>query len=266
MFNPIKSLTRLAVLSAALILVIAGGCKKESTTTPPAANPVLSVLLVDAPAGYDAVNVDISGLEANLGNGWTALALDNKGVYNLLTFSNGNALPLLNDTAMAPCTISELRLVLGTNNTVVVDGNTYELTTPSGQSSGYKIKMNPQPMVAGGTYRLVLDFNAAKSITETGNGKYLLKPVVTGYLLSSVGSITGSITPVTGSSYCEAASATDTVGTYINAGNGAFLFPAVMPGTYSVTFFPNTGFSAKTVNNVIVSIGHKTQMGTITLN
>ena len=110
------------MLMALIFLMPGGGCKKDNSTPPPAGNPVLSVKMVDAPSGYDAVYIEIIGLEANLGNGWTTLALDNKGVYNLLSFTNGNSLALMNDTVMAPCTISELRLILGTNNTVVVDG------------------------------------------------------------------------------------------------------------------------------------------------
>jgi len=251
---------------AVLIFLMAGGaCTKDNSTPPPAADPVLSVKMVDAPAGYDAVNVEVIGLEANLGNGWTPLALDNKGVYNLLSFTNGNSLALMNDTVMAPCTISELRLILGTNNTVVVNGITYELTTPSGQTSGYKVKMDAQPLIAGGIYHLVLDFNTEKSIHETGNGKYMLKPVVTGYLQTSVGSIAGTISPVTGAYYCEATNATDTAGTYINSTTGQFLIPVVLPGNYNVKFFPNAGHLEKIVPGVIVAAGNTTQIGTITI-
>lgn len=253
------------MLTVLSFLIAGGSCKKDDSTPPPAGNPVLSVKLVDAPSGYDAVNVEIIGLEANLGNGWTPLALDNKGVYNLLSFTNGNSLALLNNTVMTPCTITELRLILGANNTVVVDGETFDLTTPSGQTSGYKVKMDPQQLIAGGVYHLVLDFNAEKSVHKTGNGKYMLKPVVTGYLQTSVGSITGTISPVAGAYYVEASNATDTSGTYINQFNGQFLISVVLPGIYNVKFFPNTGYSIKIVQNLGVIVGQTTQMGVITI-
>jgi hypothetical protein len=86
-----------------------------------------------------------------------------------------------------------LRLILGTNNTVVIDGISYELKTPSGQISGYKIKMDPQPLELGGLYRLIIDFDVSVSVHETGNGKYMLKPVVRGYLEPVVGAIAGTI-------------------------------------------------------------------------
>lgn len=258
-------MSALTVLTAFILLMAGGGCKKDNSNPHNAGNPVLSVRMVDAPSGYDAVNVEVIGLEANLGNGWTPLALDNQGVYNLMSFTNGNSLALMNETVMTPCTMSELRLILGTNNTVVVDGITHDLTTPSGQTSGYKVKMDPQQMIAGGVYHLVLDFNAEKSVHMTGNGKYMLQPVVRGYLETSVGSIAGTISPVAGAYYCEATTSTDTAGTYINPATGQFLISVVWPGTYSVTFFPNVGYSQKTISGVAVVAGQTTQMGTITI-
>jgi len=221
--------------------------------------------MVDATSGFDAVNVEIIGLEANLGNSWTPLPLDNKGVYNLLSFTNGNSLALLNNTVMAPCTISELRLILGTNNNVVVDGVLCELKTPSGQTSGYKVKMDPQQLIGGGVYHLVLDFNTEESIHETGNGLYMLKPVVSGYLETSVGSITGAISPVNGAYYVESISATDTSGTYINQTDGKFVISAVLPGNYKIIFFPTSGHVEKIVPGIVVVAGQTTQIGIITI-
>jgi hypothetical protein len=166
---------------------------------------------------------------------------------------------------MTPCTISELRLILGTNNTVVVNGETFELETPSGQTSGYKVKMHTQTMVIGGVYFLVLDFNTEKSVHETGNGKYMLQPVITGYFENTVGSIAGTIIPVTGAYYLEATNATDTSGTYINSFSGQFLLSTVIEGSYNVKFFPNSGYSEKIVPIVVVVAGQTTQMGTVTI-
>jgi hypothetical protein len=249
-----------------IVVLLAGvlSCSDDDkNSNPPAGNPVFSVKLIDAPSVYDAVNVEIVGMEANIDTGWITLALDNTGVYNLLSFINGNSLALLSYKVMTPCTISELRLILGTNNSVVVSGQTFELMTPSGQTSGYKVKMDAQTMVVGGVYVLVLDFNSEKSVHKTGNGKYMLQPVVTGYFENTVGSISGRITPISGAYYVEATNATDTSGTYINSANGQFLLSTVKPGSYNVKFFPNTGFSEKIVPNVVVVAGETTKIGTI---
>lgn len=263
MFKNKKAISLFTMLIAIIFLIAAGGCKKDKTTSPP--NPVLSVKMVDAPSGYDAVNVEVIGLEANLGNGWTTLALDNAGIYDLLTFTNGNSLALMNDTSMSPCTISELRLILGSHNTVVVDGITYPLFTPSGQSSGYKIKMVPNQMIGGGVYHLVIDFNTEKSIHKAMDGKYMLKPVVSGCMESSTGMISGTIAPVDGAYYVETSNATDTTGTYINQTTGQFVLTSVLPGTYNVKFFPNAGHTEKIVTGVVVVAGQPTQLGTITI-
>ena len=261
--NVLISIAAFAVF--ALFIFSQQSCSKENdnNNNPPADNPVFSVKLIDAPSAYDAVNVEIVGMEANIGTGWITLAMDSSGVYNLLDFTNGNSLALINDTVMNPCTISELRLILGTNNTVVVDGVSYELKTPSGQTSGYKVKMDPQQLFAGGVYYLVLDFNTQKSVHETGNGKYMLKPVVAGCMETSIGSIAGIISPIDGAYYVEASNATDTSGTYINQDNGHFHLSAVKPGTYDVKFVPNEGHLEKIVPGVAVAVGQTTQMGTI---
>jgi len=261
--NALISFAAFAVF--ALFILSQQSCNKEddNNINPPASNPVISVKLIDAPSVYDAVNVEIVGMEANIGTGWITLATGNSGVYNLLSFTNGNSLALINDTVMNPCTISELRLILGIHNTVVVDGVSYELKTPSGQTSGYKVKMDPQQLIAGGVYYLVLDFNTQKSVHETGNGKYMLKPVVAGYMETSIGSIAGTISPINGAYYVEATNATDTSGTYINQTNGHYHLSAVKPGSYDVKFVPNAGHLEKIVPSVVVTIGQTTQMGTI---
>jgi hypothetical protein len=253
------------LLIVVLLVGIFSCSDEDNSSSPPAGDPVFSVKLVDAPSAYDAVNVEIVGMEANIGSGWINLPLDNMGVYNLLSFTNGNSLALLNYKVMSPCTISELRLNLGTNNTVVVNGETFELETPSGQTSGYKVKMHPQTLVAGGVYFLVLDFNTEKSVHETGNGKYMLQPVITGYFESTVGTLTGIIVPITGAYYVEATNATDTSGAYINAATGQFLLSKVLEGSYNVKFFPNPGHAEKIVPNVMVVAGQTTDMGTITI-
>jgi hypothetical protein len=253
---------KLGILLILAILAFLVSCDKSNDSKD---NPVFAVKLTDAPAGYDAVNVEILYMEANMGSGWVEFPVGNPGVYNLQEFTNGNTMLLIGDTSIAPGTMSELRLILGTNNTVVVDGIFYELKTPSGQTSGYKIKMDPQPLELGGLYRLIIDFDVSVSVHETGNGKYMLKPVVRGYLETAVGAIAGTISPPAGAYYIEALNYSDTTGTLIDPVTGEFLIGTAMPGTYIVTFYANPGFSDKTTGDVVVVAGHITQMGTVVI-
>lgn len=256
-------------ISALMMIFILGACNKDDDNNngnPPAGNINFSVKLVDAPGAYDAVNVEIIAMEAKIDTQWIDLPVAAPGVYNLMDFTNGNSLLLIGDTSMAAGTMSELRLILGTNNTVVIDGISYEMQTPSGQTSGYKVKMDPQPMEPGGTYSLVIDFDVNKSVHETGNGKYMLKPVVRGYLETSLGGIAGVVVPFTAAYYAEATNATDTAGAPIDSVTGEFLLSTVMPGTYNVTIYAaDTAYSDTTISGIVVVAGQVTQMDTVVL-
>jgi len=245
-----------------LILFLAA-CSKDNDNNQQEGKAILSVKLVDFPGTYDAVNIDVQRLRAKLDEQWMEFTLESPGVYNLRDFINGNTLLLIGDTALDPATISEIRLILGDNNSVEVDGASYDMQTPSGQSSGYKVKMDPQVMEPGGLYRLVIDFDVSKSVHQTGNGKYMLNPVVRGYLESAVGGIAGAITPIGAAGYVEAHNSSDTAGTFIDPVNGQFLISTLLPGLYDIAFIANTGYGDTTVTGITVEAGQITQMGTV---
>src|SRR5215203_1965455 len=102
----------------------------------------LEVRLTDAPGDYEEVNVDIQGVEihsedGNPSQGWMSLEV-RKGVYNLLEFTNG--LDTLIASAELPAgKLSQIRFILGENNSLKVSGDVVPLKTPSGQESGLKI-------------------------------------------------------------------------------------------------------------------------------
>ena len=84
----------------------------------------LEIRLTDAPGDYEAVYVDIQGVEINAEsgeNGWKQLEV-NTGIYNLIEFTNG--MDTLLATAELPGgKVSQIRLKLGNDNTVVIDSN-----------------------------------------------------------------------------------------------------------------------------------------------
>jgi len=260
-----KIISKLLILS---MLVIVAACNKDNESGGPEGggskkHPVIGVKLVDMPAGYDAVNIDIIQMKARIDSNWIELPVQNPGVYNLLEFTNGNSLLLIGDTSVAPGVMTELRLVLGSNNTVVVDGISYELKTPSGQTSGYKVKMDPQSLEPGGVYSIVIDFDVSVSVHQTGNGKYMLKPVVRGYLENALGSIQGVVFPPNGAFYVEALNVNDTAGTVIDTLTGQFLISTVVTGTYDVIFHATPNFSDTTIMGIPVQAGQTTVMDTV---
>ena len=252
------------VISCGLIMF--NSCTSDDNPEPSTGNATLQIKMGDSPAGYDEVNVEILKLNANINGTWHEFLLDSSGVYNLLEFTNGNTLLLLGPTPADAGSMSELRLILGENNSIVVDGITCELKTPSGQSSGYKVKMETIPLVHGVTYSLVLDFDVNSSVHPTGNDKYMLKPVVRGYLETAIGKLSGIISPVDGAYYVKVTNAIDTAGTYIDLTNGHFLVGTLNPGTYNVHFDANSGYLDKDIFPVDIVAGQTTDLGTIVID
>jgi len=225
----------------------------------------LEIRLTDAPGDYEAVYVDIQGVEVNAGSGeggWKQLEI-NKGVYNLIEFTNG--MDTLLATAILPAgKIEQIRLKLGDDNTVVIDGDTKDLTTPSGQQSGVKLNVHAE-LLEGITYKLWLDFDAARSVVETGNGKLNLKPVIRTYTEAQDGAIKGAVTPVESLPAVFAINGSDTVASTYADEAGKFLLQGVPEGTYVVSFDPKDGFDAFQKADVSVSKGAVTDLGTIAL-
>lgn len=147
-------------------------CKKNSGDT-----TNLKVNLTDAPFDASEVNVDIKEVNVKFSDdstSWIKLATV-AGVYNLLKLQNGVD-TLLAVGPVPTGLLKEMRLVLGTDNSIVINNIIYPLTIPSGGTSGLKIKVNKN--LAAGIDSILVDFDAALSIIKTGNGTYILKPVL----------------------------------------------------------------------------------------
>jgi hypothetical protein len=205
-------------------------CKKDGSSGAGTAH--LAVRMTDAPATYDAVNVDVQGVEIT-GSGSNTIMLDaNAGIYNLLDFSNGfDTLIAFGD--IEPQTVEQIRLILGPNNSIVVDGTTYPLSTPSAMQSGLKLNVH-QTFEAGVTYAILLDFDANKSVVVDGSGDYKLKPVIRTIETAISGSIKGSIS-VPGVIATVTASANGNTYSSVTDLNGNFIIAGLPAGTYSIT-------------------------------
>jgi len=244
-----------ALFFSSLILLIPA-CKKDSND----GKAHLSVRMTDAPATYDAVMVDIQAVEV-LGSDGNAITLNtNAGIYNLLDFSNGL------DTLIASAdvnagTISQIRLILGPNNSVIVKGDVFPLSTPSAMQSGLKLQIH-QTFEAGISYSILLDFDANKSVVVTGNGQYQLKPVIRTIDAAVNGSIKGRISPAGMVTLVTATSGVETYSSVTND-NGYFLIAGLPAGTYSVTLTPVLPLLPVTLTGKTVIVGNSTDIGLI---
>jgi len=192
----------------------------------------------------------------------TTLELERAGIYNLLDFSNGL------DTVLASIElpvgkISQIRLILGDNNSLVADGKTFDLKVPSGAESGLKLKVN-ETIEAGGDYHFMMDFDASRSVVENGKDKYILKPVIRMFSKTETGAIKGSVIPVEARPFVYAINGTDTIGTIANEA-GEFKLTGVKEGTYTLSFVPQNGANSFEMKDVIVKKGETLKVGNITL-
>ena len=138
---------------------------------------VINFFLTDCPTDLVEVNVEIVGMEIKSEDSTIVQDITTQaGIYNLLDFQNG-VTTLLGSTTLDIDYITEIRLLLGENNSVLtMDGETFPLETPSAQQSGLKIKTEIE--VDSNVVDIIIDFDACKSVKRTGNGKYILKPVL----------------------------------------------------------------------------------------
>ncbi len=280
-----------SLLAGVLILASCEEGANDSMKSVPG-NAAMRIVLVDDPAAYDAVLIDVVGLEYKHeldsiededledeeGNSedqeeseshWVTVEIESM-VFDLLELNNGNE-ALLADIDIPEGELKEVRLILGANNHLVVDGDTVELKVPSGSSSGLKIKIDAD-IEEGKEYKLVLDFDASRSIVKAGNsGKYNLKPVIHATLLAlddedEYGAIEGMIWPDTVSSVVYVIHDEDSVST-IPEETGYFLIELLEEGDYEIVAVPeeNSGFSVTTMSGVSVMSGMVSNIDTLTL-
>lgn len=239
-----------------LIVVVNFSCSKSES------KGTVILYLTDAPAAYDAVNVEITGIIVKSNNDDNTVELERAGVYNLLNFSGGLD-TVLGSIELPAGNVSQIRLILGENNSVVVNGETIEMKVPSGSESGLKLNLN-EKIEEGLSYKYWIDFDASRSVVEKGSGKYSLKPVIRMFSEATSGAITGTVTPIDAKPFVWAVCGTDTLGSVAND-EGIFLLKGVPAGIYSLIITPQNGLSPVTLNDINVTIGTTKNVGQVKL-
>jgi hypothetical protein len=227
-------------------------------------NAKIEVWLTDAPAGFQEVNIDLQGVEVQTRESddeksWQALEVTPK-VYNLLDWTNGKE-TFLGGVEMPAGRLSQIRLILGENNTVKRNETVHPLNTPSGQQSGLKVSIN-QVLAEGITYKITLDFEAGKSVVVTGNNSYSLKPVIRAMTEAQDGAIRGDIEPA-GTVSVAVMSGEELVTTTSTDAAGEFLIQGLDAGTYNLVFDPNGNAPIVEKSGVEVRLGKVTDIGVI---
>ena len=258
----IRSLTVLFVLFSTALFI--SSCKKDATSR-------LTVYLTDAPAEYNEVNIEVVGVQLKASSdpgegGWTTMPMPvSPAIYNVLEFANGME-ALLSTFELPAGKVSQLRLILGQNNSIVVNGvsSALPLEVPSGSESGLKFNIHAD-LIGGVEYKLWIDFDVLHSVVDNGAGSYILKPVIRTFTEATSGAIKGVVSPIAANATIQATNGVGILSAIPDPVTGEFLIRGVPAGTWTVLIDGNNGYIDKTINNIIVTVGDVADIGSITL-
>lgn len=244
-------------------VIFAASCDMESNsdTSIKAGHAKVNFYLIDAPANYDEVWIEVLRVEVLMkgnnednGSAWINLPYESPDQkINLLSLTGGTS-EHLGELEVPAGEISQIRLILGEDNYLMQGGNRLDLKTPSAQQSGLKLKVD-KPLNEGISYDLVIDFDASRSIVKAGNsGQYILKPVLR-VIAEESATIEGTVLPLeAGPVIVSAYIDQDSVGTFADE-DGKFVIRGLKAGAYKLIFTPNDDYQEKTIEDIMTQLG-----------
>ncbi len=246
--------------SASLLLLgllIAAGCSNRSNDLAGARMGTVHVHLTDAAGDFTAVNVTLTSLQAHHAgdapNAWETLRSAPMSV-DLLTLA-GNLAEFAR-TPVPAGDYDQLKLEIAPGATVSVNGQTQPLRVPSGS---VRIDV-PFTVSSGGSVEMLMDFDVASSMHLTGNGTWVLSPVIHVSETRHVGTIAGHITNANADTRVWLGEQRMT----LVSSTGDFRFFGVAPGVYTV-IAKSPGMVDFVRTGVIVRAGQTTTIESITL-
>ncbi|MDX5338829.1 MAG: DUF4382 domain-containing protein [Cyclobacteriaceae bacterium] len=233
---------------------------------------LVNIFLIDAPAQWDSVVVEIQGVELEfVPNGregsiesiYFPYELEDKEI-DVSRLVGGTVLQVGREE-MNLGTITGAKLRIGTKNTLFQGDKGYPLALPQGQTE-YSAPIHVD-LLPGISYDLIVDFDLEKSIKQTGSSPLTFDFNPTIRITSDIGNgdIQGTISPTTLSPAIFAIRGTDSISTHMNS-SGTFLF-RVPAGTYNLYIDPkNSGYNPSSIQNVVVEEKKRTNLDRITLS
>lgn len=271
-----KIVSFFVAFSMLLLSVIINSCQKETSGNNDPDKPhFVTIYLTDHPTPvFDSVFIDIQQLEVKLeddslpNGGWVSLTI-RSGVYNILRFRNG--LDTLFATGTLPGTrIRKLRLTLGTQNSVMLNGQVTPLRVKDDDRQVVVNMDSGHFDISNGQVIFWIDFDAGNSIQVDNSGSgnnngYRLKSHIRIFSPSHSGSIEGRVLPRAANAIVKAVLGTDTA-TAIPREDGKFKIVGLNPGTYKVIFDGENNYRDTILQHVVVRSREDTKLSTITLS
>lgn len=263
MINHLKLKNMKKLIGILVIALLAGlsACSNDKDGN----KSLVQFSLTDAPSlkGYQALYLDVRGLYYTVGDSTEIPLPVSPAIVNLLDLTNGKDTLLANIELEAGQKVSQVRLVLGDNNTLVLaDGTNVNIKVPSGSTSGLKLNVQSAAATTSG-YKVLIDFNAEKSIIAKGNGSYSLKPVIRSYIVANTSKVYGHISPSNVPFQVLTVMNGDTLVTVSDTlQNNYFMLHGLISGNYEIQFIDSTGVVRKTLNQNIIG-GSDIDMGNV---
>lgn len=212
-----------------LVLLGLNACK-DADSSPKA---LVNVILVDSPAQWDSVFVEINGVDLEMivegrNNDFETFFLEYKSGNKRIKVSElvgGNAL-LLGRDELPIGKITKATVLLGENHTMFIGSKKYTLELASEADNEVELETSLD-IAAGISYDLFLDIDLEKSIVLASETTYELDPTFS--LVREIGSIelSGILKPTTLYPAIYMFSDKDTFSTHINS-SGRYLFRVPM--------------------------------------
>jgi hypothetical protein len=209
--------------------------------------------------------VDDSDSRGDASGGWMTVAI-HPGVYDILQFRNGLDTLFATTTFDAAKALKKVRITLGTNNSVVLNGASSPLTL-NGNDNFIVVKIDESAVAvnSGALTNFWVDIDAGRSIRQHG-GIFELKPSVKVFSKEKSGGIEGRVLPGNAAAVVMAINGTDTATAKPEA-EGEFKFIGLKAGTYTLVYHATANnYLDATVTNVVVSGTEDVHVPDVTLH
>lgn len=250
----------LPVFLAAGILFIS--CQKDVDNNLNKPHSVAIYLTDHATPIFDSVFIDLQGLQVKLeddslsNGGWVSLSI-RSGVYNILRFRNG--VDTLFGTGTLPnARIRKIKLLLGTRNTAMKDGQTFPLRVKDEDREVIAdLSAASFEITSSGQVLFWIDFDAGNSIQVDNSGSgnnngYRLRSHIRIFSNSNSGRIEGRVVPAAADAIVKAIRGTDTATAVPWDNEGEFKIVGLNAGTYTILYDGQNGYNDTTITNVVV--------------
>lgn len=292
-----KTSVVLRPLAIILILAIALGtsrCKKylssDQSKVPPGHTGVRLMLTDDPSLVLDHLFLDIQKVEIKVedsaerdnerehqgesddndrhggsGGGWMALDI-HPGIYDILAFRNGLDTLLANGSFQTGLAFKKIRIMLGSNNSVVLDGTTFPLPVQA-EDRWIVIKTEDFEIdpLGSSDFEIWLDLDAGRSVRRHGHD-FEFKPEIRLFSKDKGGSIEGHVLPAAAAPIVIAINGTDSLTAKPDA-EGEFKIRGLDAGSWTLWIHATAnGYQDSTLTQVRVTGNEDTNVGTIALH